>query len=776
MSTRKQPSSVLRRATSIVAFVVSGLVAPCVLADSRPFGVLPEGAISITRPALGTGATVLHDGRLVIHGTHDRIDGVPHSDIAVLRPDGSLDRSFRFDCLPRPGKAQGPACRGSTVALPDGGFVLGGSFEEVNGLAIARLVRFGRDGSLIPSFQPLAGITNLRSARVIQVNGAWLYLVLDVDGSTSLRRVSLDSGVMDPGFIATNPAFDLAITAADRVYEMAQVPGTLTFRLRRRQPDGSVDSAWQSGIGERAGLAGYDPLSDRLFVTTESDDGLMRVRRVHPETGVEPGWVAELPATGSRRASMSIAAMTPGRLLTRITEQPGPIQTLAVLATTNGALLGSRPEPTRARAYYPGRGDHWYVAVEAADDPVVPDGGSFIRLFPDLRTDPAFVSRSRRAGIVGGAAITPDGGVIITGEFTRVGDTRVAGIARLAADYSVRLDWPAGPVPVPWPGSVAISRDDIVLVRSAPPQTVIFPPGIVPIGFVALTPGAGAFRVHRPPGGHFEIGPDGRLYSIDAPCPAATGPQPAIGRIDLPLLVQPPAPGMPWPPCFSDASWAVPGGSRVVDFATSEGGWLYFLERDDASQQRDLRVRRIGLASGSSIDPGFAPVLGVEPGQTRWVQSRISADADFVYLGGDFTRIDGQAASGLVRLHAASGELDPGWPALPIDALIAGTANDATHAYLAALRFTPGEPGTASVSSGRVVRRATVDGLRVDTLDASAFSRPFASTPSMSITPFGDGRLLVVGAFRVLDGQSRDGFAIVGSVEAIMTDSFEATP
>jgi hypothetical protein len=745
-------------------------------ADSRPFGVLPEGAVSITRGALGTDATVLTDGRLVIQGTHNRIDGLPHEGVAVLRPDGSLDRSFQFDCLPRSAKAQGPNCNGRTVALPDGGFVLGGSFEQVNGLAVARLARFAANGSLIPLFQPLSGITNLRSVRVIKANGVWLYLVLDIDGSVSLRRVSLESGSLDPGFVAAGPSFDFAITAADRVYEFAQVAGTSTFVLRRRQPDGSVDAVWQSGITDPASLGGYDPQSDRLFVMTTSSDGQVRVRRVHPETGLEPGWVAELPPTGFRGANLSIVAMAPGRLLTRIQSPVTGASMIAVHDTATGSLQNSRQPPAAVRSFFPGRDDQWYAAVEFADDPVVPDGGSFVRLGPDLQIDPGFISRSRRTGLIAGAAITPDGGVVITGEFSRVGNQPRFAMARLEADYSLRPDWPLTAVPMVLPASIAISREDITLIRAAPTGAIIPIPPPGQLFFVALTPGGRAWRSHQPPAGPFEIASDGQLYSLPTPCWPKAGPRPALGRMPLAPLIQMPGPGIPLPPCFADPEWGVPEGAQIADFATTPNGPVYFLEREESSGFRDLRVRRIALTAGSAVDPGFAPLLGAAPGPTQSAQARIRANADHIYLAGSFAQVNGQAATGLVRLGADTGELDSSWPGLPINTTVFRVDLDTAYAYVGGLRFTSGEPGTASVSSGSVVRRAIADGSRAGTVEALAFSRPLGLGPWMSITPFGDGRLLAVGAFRVIDGQPRDGFAILGSVETILAGGFEGSP
>jgi hypothetical protein len=324
-----------------------------------------------------------------------------------------------------------------------------------------------------------------------------------------------------------------------------------------------------------------------------------------------------------------------------------------------------------------------------------------------------------------------------------------------------------------WPATVAISRDDITLIRAAPPATIVFPPSLPFLSFAALTPGGGAWRSHQAPAGRFEIAPDGRLYSLPTPCWPKVGPRPALGRMELAPLILLPSPGIPLPPCFADSDWGVPAPARVDDFATTRAGPVYFLERDERTEHRDMRVRRIGSAPGSVVDPGFASMLSVEPGQTQWVQARIRANPDFVYLAGTFTRVNGQAATGLVRLRADSGELDNTWPGLPVNNTIAQTELDATHAYVAGLRFTSGEPGSAFVSSGNVMRRAVADGSQVNTLEALAFNRPTGAAPWMSITPFGDGRLLVVGAFRLIDGQPRDGFAIVGSVEAILADGFE---
>jgi uncharacterized delta-60 repeat protein len=172
-------------------------------------------------PALVHSVEIQPDGKLVLAGLFNRVNGQPRSMIVRLFPDGSVDESFgaglQFDGLLI-----------SLVIQPDGRIVVGGLFENLNGerrLGIARLMP---DGTVDPSFQPNGGPTNdglvIITTLALQADGKILLggYFKQVDGKAmpNLARLNPD-GTFDP-------TFKLRSGASAPVYRI------------RQQPDGKI--------------------------------------------------------------------------------------------------------------------------------------------------------------------------------------------------------------------------------------------------------------------------------------------------------------------------------------------------------------------------------------------------------------------------------------------------------------------------------------------------------------------------------------------------------
>ena len=92
------------------------------------------------------------DGKLLLGGNFNTIDGQPHNKIARLNADGSVDTAFNIDA----GSAS--LIGVATLALQtDGKVVAGRDFITINGLTRHRIARFNADGTLDAAFDPDAG-------------------------------------------------------------------------------------------------------------------------------------------------------------------------------------------------------------------------------------------------------------------------------------------------------------------------------------------------------------------------------------------------------------------------------------------------------------------------------------------------------------------------------------------------------------------------------------------------------------------------------------------
>jgi len=97
------------------------------------------------------------DGKLIVGGDFQRVNGVPLSGICRLNPDGSLDASFNpgtgLALKDRNATWQAPEVF-SLAVQPDGKILVGGNFNSVNGLSFSNLVRLNPDGTVDASFVP----------------------------------------------------------------------------------------------------------------------------------------------------------------------------------------------------------------------------------------------------------------------------------------------------------------------------------------------------------------------------------------------------------------------------------------------------------------------------------------------------------------------------------------------------------------------------------------------------------------------------------------------
>jgi uncharacterized delta-60 repeat protein len=104
------------------------------------------------------------DARILLAGQFTRINGVLRNRIARLLPNGALDPSFN----------PGPSADNNITALslqPDGRILIGGIFQSVNGVARGGIARLNSDGSLDLGFDTSVGADGPVRAIVALPNG-----------------------------------------------------------------------------------------------------------------------------------------------------------------------------------------------------------------------------------------------------------------------------------------------------------------------------------------------------------------------------------------------------------------------------------------------------------------------------------------------------------------------------------------------------------------------------------------------------------------------------
>lgn len=87
------------------------------------------------------------DGKVVLGGVFTAVNGVPRQNLARLNADGTLDTGFIPQAVEGP---NGPVA--ALLLLPDGSVIAGGDFTTAGNLVRSDLVKFGADGKADASF------------------------------------------------------------------------------------------------------------------------------------------------------------------------------------------------------------------------------------------------------------------------------------------------------------------------------------------------------------------------------------------------------------------------------------------------------------------------------------------------------------------------------------------------------------------------------------------------------------------------------------------------
>jgi uncharacterized delta-60 repeat protein len=251
------------------------------------------------------------DGQVLIGGEFTNVSGFSRHGIARLNADGSLDTSFE------PGVSGENVVR--SIALPGNGQVLiGGYFRSVDGIERTSIARLNSDGSLDPTFNRGAVQGDVEEIAVqpdgrILVGGNWVVagrgigrlnadgspdtdFYADLDGGSRVSAVALQpdgkilmagpfrtasvngishrgiarlhaDGRLDTDFHAVPDASGYGYAQAvalqpDGKVLMAgiftNVNGTTRYRIARLNPDGSLDTDFDPGLGAQASLFDSD--------------------------------------------------------------------------------------------------------------------------------------------------------------------------------------------------------------------------------------------------------------------------------------------------------------------------------------------------------------------------------------------------------------------------------------------------------------------------------------------------------------------------------------
>lgn len=625
----------MKRAVLRLALATAACIAP-----AAAFEVGPPLDVAVARFGDVAGVAALPDGGLVVFGDFDQVGPLRRRAIAALDANGTTQARFDADCRPLLVNGERRRCRIHQVfAAADGSLLVTGSYAGFGDVLRTGPTKLdASSGMPDPGWNP-----PVEGAVVRAVIGSQVLLSSSAEAGW-VRSVELaGAGGRSPGFVPLEAPSWLGHNQRDTLF-LARRDGT-NWRVHRADAaSGRLDPDWRSrAFGAVTGMA-YDPASDDLFIAgTEPGVGyggvgyLVRMQASGPASEV-PEWRDE---QGLRRIETLV--VRDGHLFAQsYSSGSGGARVLRFDLQGNGY-----PDPAYVAAHEGSR----LLALDGAGrvllhrppptgSAILQTGSTLLRLTPAGALDMAFRPAERLDAGIEQATRAANGRIALSGNDDAVNGTRTRGLFRLAPDYRFDPGWsPFVRYSSPFQGEprsrFALDR----MGRAYQATSAVFDDS------------GSSFPPH-----FLRIGADGQ------PDTAWN----ASGRLD------------------GTVAWTL--GSGVRDILLDEaGGWLYVGGHFDAAicGQRRRHLARVSLASPCSADPAWNP----DPDAPVDVLAMDGSGR--LYVGGQFERIAGTDMPALVRFDSFG--LDTGWRPLsagPVGYRATKLAVDGANVF-AAIAVTP---------------------------------------------------------------------------------------
>jgi uncharacterized delta-60 repeat protein len=245
------------------------------------------------------------DGKIIIAGKFDQLNGVPRAKIGRVNPDGTLDVSFDpgtgFDYAPL-----------RLAIQADGKIIAAGDFTNYNGSGRPGLVRLNSNGSIDGSFAP--SITGSVLTASVQSDGMILiggtFTAVESTSRTGAARLT-SLGALDTTF---NPIF--GAPSLTEIYQQADtkimvgggfsgVNGFNRSAIVRLNNDGSLDQSFDA-----TGPVSVEriwPQPDGKYITT----GFATIRRRNANGSIDNSFSAPTITNGSNAATFDTVVIQP---------------------------------------------------------------------------------------------------------------------------------------------------------------------------------------------------------------------------------------------------------------------------------------------------------------------------------------------------------------------------------------------------------------------------------------------------------------------------------
>lgn len=670
------------------------------------------------------------DGKVIVSGTFDHVNGVPRHFIARLNADGSLDTAW--DANPDGGV-------GALAVDAGGDLFVSGSFQHIGGLA-------------------RAGLAKLTAGGTGTADAAW-----------------------NPSTSSTGGRFNvLLVDSTGRLYVAGSFAGTLGGQPRSGlarlsvSGGGAADATWNpSPNGEVVALA-LDEAGGNLFVAGGQlgfkhiggqDRRTLAKVSISGAGAADPAWAPEpsftcLGGECGRADALALDGsvnLYVGGFFSQISGQA--ISILAKLSTTTGAADASwTPNPNGEIAALAGDGGNLFAAGVFSTI-----GGQTIGALAKIAesgvgaVDPnwhpvGFAAQFFIPGEVSNnqvSVVVPDGNgnVLIGGAFVAAGGQTKTGFAVLAESGAGAADpaWAS----VMLPGTVA------TLVRDAGGKTVIggnfqfMGDGVTVRNNIARLNADGTLDTTWQPEASGEV--DALTFDPLSGSIYAAGQFAAIGGQTRNHIARLSDSGSG----AADAAWNPAADGPVRALALDAAGGALYAAGSFANIGGKARnnIAKLATAGSGAADPVWDPDA-VQSGEFSDTMHALALDgAGNLYAGGNFLAIGGQTRSGIAKLSTSgAGAADAAWnPA-------ATEAGAAKFAYVLAIALDAGGNVIAGGVFDHIGGQALANLARLSPSGAGAADASWHPNASGSVSALvldGGGNLYAGGNFGAIGGGLR---------------------
>ena len=404
------------------------------------------------------------DGKIIIGGNFTNVAGQTVGDIARLNSDGTFDVTFNSS-----GVYYTAGANSSIADLsisPNDSIYIAGSFTSYNGTATNRIARLNPNGDLDTTFIVGTGANSTVSA-VSQVSGGKVLIggiFTSYNGTTMNRLARLNSdGTLDTTFtIGTGPNSNvktIALQSDGKIIiggQFATYNAVAKNGLARLNADGTDDATFTvTGTAAQANSIALQA-DGKLIVggnfTAIAGTTVRSIARLNSDGTFDNTFNAGTGLSQSGTFSPvanAVAVQSDGKVVIcgSFMAYNGTARSSIARANPDGSLDNTL-NPAQASA-----GNIW--SMSKTPDGKVVIGGQFAgvngfdrsnvaRLNADGSTDTTFDPGSGADGLVTGVGVQPDGKVILGGEFTHYNGTAITGIARLNTDGSLDTSFNVG--------------------------------------------------------------------------------------------------------------------------------------------------------------------------------------------------------------------------------------------------------------------------------------------------------------------------------------------